>query len=742
MALTKEEQEELELLRNDPELAHLVKKPKDITGVETSMPEAALRSLAQGVSFDIADEIAGGISGVTGWMQGKGFGKSYEKGLEESRQEYEAAQQQYPITSALGGIGGGIAQAAILTGLTGGAAAPAEGAALAGRGAKALQLLRSALVPSVEKGALANIASAGKTGAIMGGLTALGASEEEGLGRFKDLPGGVGVGAAGGAIGGAVVEGLGAAGKAVGKKISQKIDEGKLPDFFKQVRSGWDLGERELGTITPKDKSTIRDQAINVAEKFMEPIDKITQEAGILKNKIYNNIVSRIDLKPEVDGLVSELKKLGRTKSIKLADEIERLYLLKLKQFADSKRNVTLGDWEGFRKEVEEILSTKKATNIGLVRNLKNDYVYDLMKSKIENAADAPTALAALSRDRDALELYSKYIKKLTPKELLGIDAYADDLQQESAAVVAQNLKGISKMEGVTPFSIKKDSLAGSKRYNMTKEEAELHAANINDLIDIAKNLSEKEGISVPLETIRDHIKGILEQSSSEVVQNANPIKKLNEIISRVKTSSELMGVNRKAGMQKSPVKSYDDFKKILQNVLKISDDRESNIANQIKYKKAMEYLRKDFPDLANDIETEIGKAVDDLQFLRYTQEGSLDTPIKEAGIIKSAMGNIGQYFASGSNLLSQTLTAAQKGEMGIIPGASTVIRPGVSALNSIKKRIDRRIEVSPSPILETLSGMIDKALAEKDAGRRAAMLNTLMQYGPIRDMMKAEPKK
>ena len=734
MALTKEEQEELELLRNDPELGYLVKKPTNITGVETSMPEAFARSSAQGFTFDTADEIAAALEAAT-------TSKPYKQALEESRQEYEAAQQQYPITSALGGIGGGIAQAALLTGLTGGAAAPAEAAAVAGKGSKALQLLRSALVPTVGEGALANIASAGKVGAAMGGLTALGASEEEGLDRLKDLPGGIGVGAAGGAIGGTVAEGLGAAGGAIGKKISQKIDEGKLPDFFKQVRSGWNLGERELGTITPKDKSIIRDQAINLSEKFMEPIDKITQDAGILKNKIYNNIVSRIDLRPEVNGLVSQLKKLGRTKSIKLADEIERLYLLKLKQFADSKGNVTLGDWEGFRKEVEEILSTKKANSIGLVRKLKNDYVYDLMKSKIENAADAPTALAGLARDREALELYSKYIKKLTPKELLGLDAYADDFQ-EPAAVLSQNLKGISKMEGVTPFSVNKDTLAGSKRYGMKKEEAELHAANINNLVDIIKDIAEKEGISIPIETMRDEIKNILEQSSSEVVQNINPIKKLNEIISRVRTSSEFMGVERKVGVQKSPVKDFDDLKKILQNVLKVSDDRESNIANQIKYKKAMEYLRKDFPDLADNIETQIGKAVDDLQFLRYTQEGSLDTPIKEAGIIKSAMGNIGQYFASGSNLLSQTLTAAQKGEAGIIPGTSTVIRPGVSALNSIKKRIDRRIEVSPSPVLETLSEMIDRALAEKDAGRRAAMLNTLMQYGPIRDMMKAEPKK
>lgn len=40
------------------------------------------------------------------------------------------------------------------------------------------------------------------------------------------------------------------------------------------------------------------------------------------------------------------------------------------------------------------------------------------------------------------------------------------------------------------------------------------------------------------------------------------------------------------------------------------------------------------------------------------------------------------------------------------------------------------------------ISGNLEKALNDKDAARRAAMLNTLMQYKVFRDMLNEEEKK
>jgi hypothetical protein len=707
MALTKQEQLELEQLKNDPELKHLFNQDLPAENkVETSMPEALARSAAQGLAFDAADEIGAFLESATS-------SKPYKQALEESRAEYKKSEKEYPITSALGGLGGGMAQAALITGLSGGTAAPAEAAAVAGKGSKALQLLRSALVPTVGEGALANIASAGKVGATMGGLTALGASEREGLERIKDVPTGVAIGGIGGATIGGALEGLGATGRAIGKSISEKADQGKLPEIFKVGKTSVALGKEGIGFVTPENKATIRERAVQAAESVMPQINSKIQEVATLKNKILDNIPApqRANIVPEIKLLIGDLRKLGRNKANKAADEVESLYLNRLKELTDAQKTLTLGDWHSLSRDIDEILANKKIMGMGKAKGLRAKYGFT-MKNKIESSVDTETALASLTKDTDALDLYSKYIKQLEPKKLLNVDE-----AEEVAGVLGESLKGM-----------------GGTAFDVTKEDTLQKAQYLYDLVDSIKKIAITEDKSISEDLIRAEIKNVLNNAPIEVIENSNPLKKVNDLIYNLSSGSEFLGIKRKKDVFGSDLKSFEEFKKIFRNVLQLSSDKESNEINKKAYDKAMEYLSKNFPDMADNIRKSMDKAIDEIQALRYTQQGSLDAPLKEAGVIKSALGNIGQYMITGANLAAQTVEAASKGTAGPIFGTSIALRPGVSGLTSLKSTIDSFPE---GRIKDTLLKIVNQALNEKDAGRRAAMMNVLMQYSPIRKIMK-----
>jgi len=220
MALTPEEELELRQLEEEQSslygefnsLKTQLVKPKEQQveeyTPETSMIEAGFRGAAQGATFGMADEIAARAESLL-------TGKPYEQALSESRAEYKAGESEYPITSAVGEVAGGIGQAVGLTALTGGAAAPAATTGAVGRLAKLGQMAKNVLVPTTEASALKNIGTAAKTGLVMGGLTGIGKSEKEGIEALKEAP----YAALAGGVAGGVLGGASEALKAAGKKL-------------------------------------------------------------------------------------------------------------------------------------------------------------------------------------------------------------------------------------------------------------------------------------------------------------------------------------------------------------------------------------------------------------------------------------------------------------------------------------------------------------------------------------------
>lgn len=148
--------------------------------------EAALRGAAQGATFEFSDE-------ATAALESALTGKPYEQALAESRAKYKAAKEAAPVAYGTGELAGAVGSAFI----------PGIGA-----------------VGQVAKGATlgAKVLGGVKAGALAGGLTGLGASEESLLEKPQEVltEGLVGAGV-GGVIGAAAPVALAGAGKAVGK---------------------------------------------------------------------------------------------------------------------------------------------------------------------------------------------------------------------------------------------------------------------------------------------------------------------------------------------------------------------------------------------------------------------------------------------------------------------------------------------------------------------------------------------
>jgi hypothetical protein len=696
MALTPEE--ELELAELEKQLPSIMKDYEELKtqlapkeeGPETSMLEAGLRGAAQGLTFESADEIAAALSGVGGLITGEGFGKAYDKGLEESRAEYKKAEEEYPITSGAGQIAGGLAQGLALSMI------PGAPAASAGKTAANLSKLKSLLMPTAGASALQNIKTAARTGAITGGLTELGASEDKSLG---DVASGASSGAIVGGVLGTAVEGVKGAAGAIGKKISKDIDLGEAPDVLKQFRTAIREGKKGQGFVTPKDKQSIIDETKAVAQGIVPKISEELKNVGGLKQTILDNSESiSIPVEKSVAELLDQLKVNPYKKANVIRKQIQKIYLEKRSALGGAP--FTPSAAFSLSSDINELMKDRKLNKS--IKSLGFNTTAAI-EDMIEKQITPPVAIAALKKDPEALAMYSKYIQELTPEQLLG------------------------------------KPLKRGKR--LSAEEAKQKA---DELMTLFKDVADMVGAEDP-----SIISDLMGKADPIVLNNLNPIKVLNSKMRDALSSREILGIKKGASFDE---KKYKDFEKIFQNILDQSKDTKSALIKKERYNTALGNLKRSFPELGKEIEEKVSPVVDKLELKSYLETGSLDASGEKSGIIKSFLGNMGQLGVGAANIGAQTLEAAEKGiagplKLGATVPTSTMIRPGVSALTSLKSAVDEIIEVrkfrgSDPGVFKMISEKLQTALAEKDPARRAAIINTLMQYSVFRNLLRDKEEK
>lgn len=122
--------------------------PEGFTLIEDEKPgmgASALRGVAQGLTFGLADESYGLTQGIRGMISGEGFGPAYSRAVSEYRARDRAAKEANPVTSVVGEVAGGM-----VTGL----GAAGAGATLVRRGMTLPQMVGRSAIEGAGYGAL------------------------------------------------------------------------------------------------------------------------------------------------------------------------------------------------------------------------------------------------------------------------------------------------------------------------------------------------------------------------------------------------------------------------------------------------------------------------------------------------------------------------------------------------------------------------------------------------------------
>jgi hypothetical protein len=709
MALTPEEQLELQQLEQEQSsLGSQYEQLKNQIQLqnqpvqeapETDTIEALARGTAQGLTFDTADEITAALeSGLTS--------KPYEQALKESRAEYKASEEQYPISSVVGGLAGGIGQAAAVGALTGGTGAVAGAAQTGSKLAKLGSLAKSALLPSVEKSAIKNIGTAARTGALMGGLTSIGASEKDGLERFEDVPGGALTGGIVGGVLGGAVEGVKGAAGAIGGKLSKAADEGSLPFSFRKIRDLWRSGKEGQGYVTEKELRGIDEKFQDAAEESVNLIQSNLDNLRTIKNRILENVEEPISVNSPISNLLAGLQKSA---SENLADaepalkRVEGLYQGKMNAIVNEAGDISAKSANDLASQLEDYIQSNPEIS-SEVKTLFKNTIKDI-KLNLRYSVKSEKAYMALKDSPETSDLYKKYIQEIPDSALETSDALSPDEKK-----FFTNLKASITRKSKTPeFKKQQDEMY----QEALKEVKKRRTTKI-------KTKEMKPDEAPMYEDLKKEIQGIMQDAASN-----NPLAKLDVMMHNILNASEsLGGVTRGEGTAlKRKFKVFDVMRGV-------TSETGSGQKAFMRYEQAISDLEKSSPKLAAAFREITEPRIIELENKKFLEGAKLGEGAKENTVIKQFVtGPATQVAGQAANIMAQ-------------PGFS-LPRLGVTGLNYMKQQIDNRLAKSPESITyKTFSESLQRAIESKDEARRAAILNTLMQYKAFREMFKTEESK
>lgn len=701
MALTP--QEELELKQLEAEQEELMAQFNSIKEQlapkkkpETSMLEAGARGFAQGLTFDTADEIAAGFeSAVTG--------KSYDQALEESRAEYKAAEEQYPTTSMLGGLAGGITQGLGLAALTGGASAPASAVGAASKLGKIGQLAKTALLPTAGKSAAANIGSAALSGATYGALSEIGQSEKEGLERLEEVPTALVTGGIVGGGLGATAEAAKKAGSSVSKFISKKIDEGKVPFSLRKIRDLWREGKKGQGFITEESTKAIDDKVEKASRDTINTIQNSLDEGRQIKKGILNKVNKPIHVKSTLETIQSKLQGLA-AEGITDADKaLKRITGILDTVPTDEFGNVTPRIADDIINKLDDYIVDRANNEVSSgIKNIFKDSVNEL-KYNLRISINEKDIQNSLLKDTPLYNRYKKYVQR-TSSDLLENSDILTDEEKKLFAILGKEIKkkttSPEAMEKkVEKYLREKNKFARGRPSKAKKQES------------LTKDIEILEGLKKPL------------QQEAKII---SPLGRLDSTMHNILNASETLG-----GITRGNKLELDRVFKIYDILRRSSAETGTGKKALIRYNEAMEQLKKADKKLGERVQSIMDPTINLIESERFVQGAKLGEGAKDVSALSQLVTAPAVMAGTAGNVLAQ-LAESKAG--------STIVRPTLSFLKNRKKTLDDALSVDPNnKLLKALSKGLDDAINSADETRRAAILNTLMQYESIRKLFKEE---
>lgn len=543
---------------------------------------------------------------------------------------------------------------------------------------------KAGFVTRLVKNALKGVA----LGSAMGGVTAVGKSEKT---TKKELLKEAKQGAKSGALIGGVLGGVGEVGGTILKKstgyISKKIDEGKLPESFKLIRDSMRAGKEGRGFSSSENKMRLLQEPKDIAQNLIRP--KMTMHLNDireLRDFIVDKAQGTIDINTPIDTLLTKLKKIGFQDAATLSRGISNNYKSLL-----NNGSISIADANKFAKSVRnEIMSKKElSSDIKIAAYEAVDDITNLVSKRIPD----DEAVRIVAEDAKMLARYREYLSNVSSEDL---------------ATYVKN-----------KFNFKQ----GWKYDNAAAK--------------VAEGMKEKlKKIGTDTQLTKDQYDQLM-----EIMKIVSPVKQLDTKMHRIMNASEILGDTIKG---RSEAEVINDVEKIFKNLVSQPKDSADAFLNRERFAAAMKNLRTELPDLVDEIEARVAPLVKDTEISRYIRGEGFEKAGGEQGILKKTVGDLGRITAEVGNVLSQAKAAARKGVAGPVVGlpSSVLYKPDVVVLNKFKTNIDGLLRQSPdNKVYSMASEMIQKAIDSQDVSRRAATLNTLMQYEFFRNMTKSENK-
>ena len=644
-------------------------------------------------------------------------GGDYESAKKEQEAAFKESEEEYPGTTFLGELAGSVAQGAAISAATGGAALPASVANFISKLSKANKAMQ--VISKVAKPA-ARIAKTAAIGAVEGAAQGVLKSEkslyDQAKESFKEAKKGA---ALGGVLGGGLETAAKVTKKAaggVGDFISKKIDEGQMPPSLRPIREGFRYGEKGIGVSSEESLKRPVKNLMNVLENKVQPkVVNSLREVKDLSNYLLENVNKPIDIDEIVESGVSNLKSQGHLDANKFADYIKNRYKAiqqSLPEVTDvygqatgKSKKIPLNNAKMFVRELQAELDSKPQLNENF-KNIVND-IKKNVDSLIDTSITDADAAEAVLKNPEATLNFLNLLRNASPENL------AEDI--------------LVKLKSNVKFKNPEEAVKKAKE--TSKKIIENYKSSMDDLFKDLDSLPYDQKLSEVSNILKDPRSRLIIQ---EAAKNLGPVKILDGKMRNILSAHELLTGK---SIAKTDVEKVENIMELFKTITGQTKEGVSADINRATYDKALDLLGSAIPEVADDIQKVIKPAALDLFMIRYLHGIGFDPALKDTAIVQKILGPGAKIATQAANLSAQALQAAKKGVSGPIVGlpTTTMLRPTVSTLKSLKNRTDSM----KGPIPEMISERLQAAINAPDEGRRIAILNTLMSYDYFRNMVK-----
>lgn len=435
--------------------------------VETSPLEAGVRSAAQTVALNFADEAEAAIDTAAGLFKGASFGdvvSDYDKNLEASREEFARNAENHPTATNIG-TGVGIAASLALPGV-----AALKGASLA------------------QKAVLA-----AKVGTAQGAIANLGAEEDKAslkalLSTLKGGAVGGAVGAVAGVVGGKItqklekrlrkkevvdkaLEGLGLKTESQRKKIVEKLGKKGIDsaDWMeelsqtKALRKSPKTGEIEEGGLLI---NNIMDGPDNISEKASTTIELLAEQRDKILLKAGDHSVPRSEVAFAIKSKIANHINAGDAANLnKLIDETVLFRAFPNAKTGNLEQELIKEPLNAFgvtaiRKALNDSTNFNSVSNPNQIKRVIGGIMNDISDDLVEKGASAEDALLNKSLRSKMSNLFSltDALKKAKEESMFGPAALMRDAVAANLARVAGGDKGAQ----AAAIALRRLSVSGS----------------------------------------------------------------------------------------------------------------------------------------------------------------------------------------------------------------------------------------------------------------------------------------